>query len=146
MTDKKKAAREAAKRYRERQKGLRQGGASRPADAVSSSRPPTPVDTSKEEAKAKAKRIEQIGNALGGTVEALAEGAQMLWLDSSDPHFGHERSMTIGELWAPVLEPYLAAHPEAFFATILATGGTAAMGLQWAHELREKRARYPKAT
>ncbi|MCK9629634.1 MAG: hypothetical protein M0R37_13715 [Bacteroidales bacterium] len=74
--------------------------------------------------------------ALAGTAEALADTAQLLFLDGERPHLGRERAKTLGELWAPILAPYITVESAKWLTIALAAGGTANIGYQWAHEYR----------
>lgn len=74
--------------------------------------------------------------ALAGTAEALADTAQILFLDGERPHLGRERAKTLGELWAPILAPYITVESAKWLTIALAAGGTANIGYQWAHEYR----------
>ena len=77
-----------------------------------------------------------LAKALAGTVEALADTAQLVWMDPKAPSLGHDRAKLLGELWAPVLAPYIDADLAKWLPLALAAGGTANAAYGWAHEYR----------
>lgn len=81
-------------------------------------------------------KVKMLSEALAGTVEALADTAQLMWLDADAPHLGRERSKTLGALWAPILAPYIDEDMAKWLPLALAAGGTANAAYAWAHEYK----------
>ena len=91
------------------------------------------------------KKTELLSKALGGTVEVCTDMVQLVLLDAQAPHFGHDRSQTLGSLWAPILAPYMTEKLANWLPLILAGGGTAQAAYAWAHEYSAYRESKEKA-
>jgi len=90
------------------------------------------------------KREGVLRQALAGTVQTIADSAQLMMLDNAAPHLGKQRADYIADLWAPVLAPYINEKTAQHLPLVLASSCTAATLYQWAHEYREHQAKKQK--
>jgi hypothetical protein len=82
-------------------------------------------------------KTKMLSDMLGGTVRALADTGQLLWLDSEAPHLGAERAGTLGALWAPIIAPYLPDDQVAWLPWILAVAGTTSAAYSWSDDYKK---------
>lgn len=136
---------EYMRRYRATKAPIVDGAKSIP-DNVDAPLPPAPLAASQAQVVPSAPpglsladKERLLSEALAGTSEALADTAQLIWLDSKAPHLGRERSKTLGALWAPILAPYIDEDIAKWLPLALAMGGTTNAFYQWAHEYRAYR-------
>lgn len=92
-----------------------------------------------------AQRIELLKEAIAGTVEMLTDTYQAMKLGPQFPRFGHERSQTLGTLWAPVLAPYIGPDMDAWMRPLTAMGITASAFYSWHTEIQRYRDEHPAA-
>lgn len=90
------------------------------------------------------KKEDMVRDAIGGTVEAVADTVHLVWLDKHDPRIGEDRCKTIGELWAPIIAPYINEKTAKALLIVMASGGTASAFYGWAHEVQKLRAERSK--
>lgn len=113
-----------------------------PAETAPGSPPPTgETPPAAPAGPTLAEREAMLREAIGGTVELLADAAQHVWLDPKGPRLGHDRATSIGALWAPLLAPYLDADSMKWLPWMLASGGTANALYAWARETAAHQAR-----
>ena len=150
---KKKLTREERAKRAEYMKKYRKGA---PPEIASPQPPPTPTDgTPQPVAQAEPsappgltleKKIALVKNCMAGVVQAGTDIAQLLLLDGEAPHFGRERALNLGELWAPIIAPMLSDNQAEWLPYLFAIAGTTNAAYAWAHDYKQFRAEKEKRT
>ncbi len=137
--ERKRHQRERAAEYRQR-KAAQRAETEQAHVAEQAQAEATRAAAEKVAREALANKETMVRGAIGGTVEALADTAHLIWLRKGDPRIGDERSRTIGELWAPILAPLIDEQSAKVLLVLMASGGTASALYGWAHEVARVRA------
>lgn len=130
---KRAAARERARKWREERK--------RRQDPEGTARKEAEEKAAREAAEraateAREKLTTAIAETVAGGVEGVAAIVQSLWFDSRRPSLGRERAIILGQIWAPVLHPYVARYLESDPQIFIAVGATFAVLSGWVSEYR----------
>lgn len=135
--EKRKAAAERAKKYREKKLAKEDPEAAAKAEAEKKAAQEAEQKAAEEAGKQTEERKkeieEQLVCALAGTLEVLTSAIA----PKGAPSIGQERAQSVGKLWAPLLAPYLESVGGKWLPWFVASAGTVGIGAAWMEEVKE---------